>query len=235
MRLELSHRRGRSALVLSTLGDSGSECSCCRWNWKRGPGSLLRGSGTFALARVAFPDFAQTRGPPCAKRPVLRRCLFRSSHASDARRASLANLSPAETNPVWGVVAQVPAGVDRVPDNAIGDNVGRFTDDRFSCVVDPTGAPELRVIDQHFDLLRDAFVYCDCRARAVLLKVVAVENGIPVVERHRRPFNFHAPPLALLRRAAVRRSSKRASTSARGMGVRGSFKASCTLARNQAS
>jgi hypothetical protein len=65
----------------------------------------------------------------------------------------------------------------------MGDGVGRFADDRFSCVVDAAGVPEIRLIDQHFDLLRDAFVYCDRRSRAVLLKVVVVETVIPIVER----------------------------------------------------
>ena len=79
------------------------------------------------------------------------------------------------------------AGFGSRPRCAIGDDVGRFTDDQLSCVVDATGAPELRVIDQHFDLPRDSFVYRDCRARAVLLNVVVVENAIPVVERHSDP------------------------------------------------
>lgn len=48
---------------------------------------------------------------------------------------------------------------------------------------------------------------------AVLLKGVVVENVIPVVVRHRRPSNFHAPPLALLR---VRHRPRRANLRTNG-------------------
>ena len=51
-------------------------------------------------------------------------------------------------NVVWPqlLAVQHTQDSDRVPDDAIGDDVGRFTDDQFSCVVDAIGAPELRVI-----------------------------------------------------------------------------------------
>lgn len=117
--------------------------------------------------------------------------------------------------------------------NRVGGDVRRTIDNEFACPGNSTRAPTDRKVEQATDGGYYPLINQSSGCRIICLDVC--EDGVAVRQRIRRPSKLHVSGAPALRRAAVRRLAKCASTSSSDKSGRVSFNASSTLVRNQAS
>ena len=120
----------------------------------------------------------------------------------------------------------------RFGDGVSGD-VRRTVDDEFACPGNSTHAPAGRKVELAAD--GGYYPFMDQNSGCRIICLDECEDGVAVRQRIRRSSKLHDSGAPALRRAAVRRFAKCASTSSSDKSSRKSFNASSTLVRNQAS